>query len=286
MFRRILIITYALCFVSLVGCDKDDPVSAGREDMNMESILGKWYSLFDDPETGLKMVFYLDNRSDSTATLGIMNGPSEVSLLEINYYVEDGIYVLTAPEVDTLSQNALQIMFADEMGGFFYADEIYLSEGKLHFVEDDETFVFSKTIPTIPGGTITGSLIVTGEFGQGAAIISAYDPVQETMGGTFLSQPGLYYLQGLADGEYLTVAIYFPKEHALDWMNHDITYFPYEINETRITISGSNTVEGNDFNLDLGEGGFYKYSIKKDTEAYEITVKYFQMLKNLSIFAK
>jgi hypothetical protein len=252
----------------------------------VENIIGKWYSLFDDPETGMKMVLFLDNRSDSTATIGILNGPTEVSLMETNYYVDNGVYVFIAPEVDTSKQNALQIMIADEMGGFIYADEIYLKEGKLHFVEDEGTVVFSKTIPSISGGTITGSLTVIGEFGQGAAIICAYDPVKETIGGTFLSQPGLYYLQGLEDGEYFTLALYIPKEHALDWMDHDISDFPSEIHETTVTISGSNTVTGINFNLNLSNLGLYKYSINKDTREYKIAVKYFQMLKNLSIFTK
>ena len=288
MFRRIIIMTYALCFFLLVGCNKKDPVApvSPKEDITMENIMGKWYSLFADPEISNKMVFFLDNRSDSTATIGILNGPTEVSLLEVSYYVDNNVYVFIAPEVDTSKQNALQIMFADDMGGLIYSDEIYLAEGKLHFVEGEETFVFSKTIPPVSGGKITGSLTVTGEFGQGAAIISAYDPVKETIGVTFLSQPGLYYLQGLADGEYLTLATYIPKEHALDWMYHDPSYFPYELRETEVEISGGNTVSNINFNLNLSNVGSNKYSIKKDTREHKIAIKCFQMLKNLSIFTK
>src|SRR4030043_1147802 len=97
MSRRIIIITYALCFFSLVSCDS---VSSEKENITMENIIGKWYSLFDDSETGMKMILFLDNRSDGTAAIGILNGPTEVSLLEIDYYEEEKAYVFMAPAVD------------------------------------------------------------------------------------------------------------------------------------------------------------------------------------------
>ncbi len=220
-----------------------------------DQITGKWYSEeFSDPETGIDLVLFLDNKSDGSATVGIMNGPLEVPLLDFNYRVKDNYYVFIAVEKDPSEMNALQIWMSREMGHFVTADSIYFLDNKLYFVEGPDVYVFGRNIPDIKGGTIQGSLAVTGKFGLGSAMVAMTDRITETIGFTFLSQPGPYYVQGLDDGEYYGMAIYIPQERAYDWEYH-INDLPRETYSTSVFISGSNTVTNVNFMIDL-EGRF------------------------------
>ncbi|MBD3239419.1 MAG: hypothetical protein GF331_02450, partial [Chitinivibrionales bacterium] len=149
------------------------------------------------------MIMYATYNEDSTAEMGAVNCNTLVPLMEHRYYVESGTMVMIAPQVDTSQQNALQIMMATEMDGMVAAEEVYLMDGCLYFVETSDTYVFSKTKPTVSGGQINGTVSVTGNFGQGALMVVSVDPTSESISATFLDTPGEYCLVGLSSGDYI-----------------------------------------------------------------------------------
>jgi hypothetical protein len=145
-------------------------------------------------------------------------------------------------------------MMADAMNGIVGADRVYLQNGNLYFVEA-ETYSFSRTVPSVPGGRITGSVSVTnGTFGQGGVIVVGYEVNTGKAAGTFLSSTGPYTLWGLSNGQYVVAAVYIPKSHALDFANHDLTDFPSDVTTSPITISNNGTVSNTNFTLDLSSG--------------------------------
>ena len=135
------------------------------------------------------------------------------------------------------------------------SEHVYIQNGILYFQETAKTYAFSKTIPVVQGGTIAGALTVSnGSFGKGCVIVGAVNTATNQMAGAFLSEAGQYLLQGLADGQYITLAFYIPKDHALDYSTLSPTQFPTKTNLTPITISKSNHVSNINFNIDLSSG--------------------------------
>lgn len=239
-----------------------------------ENILGKWYLNNTDAESGLTFIFYLDNEQDS-AEVGILNGSEEVELIRFAYTINNSAYTFISPAVDTTYQNALQIYLADYMNEMLYSDNTYLQDGNLCFEEGSDVYSFTPAIPNITGGKITGSLSVSnGSFAQGMAMIVGVDVNTNAMQGTFIVHTGQYTIMGLVNGHYNIIAVYIPKKHATDFMEHNMSEFPMGIIQTPITISGGNNVTGININIDLGD-----YS--KHKKASVFPTKYSAILLNL-----
>ncbi|MBN1481152.1 hypothetical protein EH223_01685 [candidate division KSB1 bacterium] len=284
MAQKLICVIFVLVLVTFC-CKEDDPVSPKIDKITMQTIAGTWYHLHRDEDSGMAIMLFLNNRNDSTASIGVMNGAAEVSLLEIDYDVKDGEYMFIAPDVDPSTQNCLQMMFADLMGGLVYADEIYLQDSKLHFVEGEDTYAFSKNMPKVTGGKITGSLSVTGDFGQGAAIVTAADLTTGKMGAAFMSQSGAYIIQGLENGDYAIIALYIPKQYALTWMDQaTMSRLPNDIHPVPVRILNGNTVTGVNFNLTVEGSGLGKPSSRQNAELQRLAARCFEYLAKVKFF--
>jgi len=96
--------------------------------------------------------------------------------------------------------------------------------------------------------------VTNGAFGQGGVVIATVNVSTSTVAGTFLSNTGPYTVWGLSNGQYVAVAVYIPKSHALDWASHDPTEFPNEVKTSPITVANNGTVSNTDFIIDLSSG--------------------------------
>ncbi len=256
-FRRFVPFAGLALLMALVACEEEtsSPTAPTREEVTSENIVGTWYSHFSDTSSGTNMILYATYNADSTAVAGIVNCSERTPLLYHTYYVNGSDFVMIAPEVDTAQQNTLQIMMATEMEALIYHDEVYMMNGDLYFVGGEDTYVFSRTIPTVPGGGINGTVTVTGDFGQGALFVICVDPVTETRNGAFLDAPGQYCLIGLEDGTYAVAAMYIPKEHAIDFSEVadqlPTAFYGMSGTPLPVSISGGNTVTDIDISLSL-----------------------------------
>ena len=267
-----LLITGVLLMLA-VSCKKDNTESE-KVPITGENILGKWYLKMTDSESGLTFIFYIDNAQDSSE-VGILNGSEDVELIRFAYTVNNGIYSFISPPVDTMHQNALQIYLADYMGEMLYSDKVYLQDGNMCFEEGSDVYRFNPVIPNITGGKITGSLSVSnGSFAQGMAMIVAVDVNTNAAQGTFIVHTGQYTIIGLVNGQYNIMAVYIPKKHAADFLEHDVSEFPMEIIYTPIAISGGDMVTGINIDIDLGN-----YSNLKKAAVFQ--ARYAAILSNL-----
>jgi hypothetical protein len=258
----------------IIGSCNKDKTEPKKIPITSENAQGKWYLKNTDAASGMTFIFYLDNGQDS-ATIGLLNGSEEVELMKFAYSVSNDTYQFVSPPVDTTYQNALQIYLSSYMGQMLVNDNVYLQDGNLCFVEGSEVYRFTPSIPNVAGGKITGTLLISnGSFAQGMAMIVAVDVNTNATQGTFVIHPGQYSILGLVNGNYNIVAVYIPKNHASDFLQHNVSEFPKAVIQTPIAISGGNVVTGVDMNINLAN-----YSNLKKTTVF--SSKYSVIISNV-----
>jgi hypothetical protein len=265
--KKIFFITSMIILCCVFSCKKDDsPVK--DKDLTYEKLKGNWYLI--EKSNDISILMSIDFISSDTSHISFYNGPEELVLMTFIYSYSNGHLVMT-PVTGNEEQNSLQIMITSDMDFIALSDEAYLEDNKLVFVEGNETFKLTRDIPKISGGSITGDISVTGNFGRGTVMIAAIDPNTEKGGITFRNSPGKYYCQGLANGSYYVLAVYIPIEHASDYQSHELTEFPYDTYLSQISISSGKTVSG--INLDISLPVDTKSRIKKSGQINEILWK-------------
>jgi hypothetical protein len=255
----------------ILSCKKDNATVKDKE-LTYEKIKGKWYLLDKDPDA----VMSVDFISSDTCMYSIYNGPEEIQIMTLVYSFNNGHLVMTQVPV-TGGQNSLQIMAASDMDFIALSDETYLENDNLVFIESKDKYSYTREMPKVSGGSITGTISVNGNFGKGTVGVAAMDPSTEKGGLTFLMAPGKYYCQGLPNGKYVVFAIYIPVEHASDYESHEVTEFPYDTYQSQIAISNGKTVS--DINLEISLPVTTKSQIKKSGQIHEILWKKLNVLK-------
>jgi len=235
---------------ALPGCsdEEDADPASDRESITPENVLGTWYSCEPDPGTGTAVVTFAAFGTDSSARVGLLNCDQEVTLISTTYHVSDNVLAMATPEVDTARQNALQIIMASQLSGVTMDDRAYIENGNLVFMETFRKVVFTRAVPSQPGGRITGTLYFAGDFNQGAAQVVCVDTATYRGQSVFMDAPGSYCLKGLRDGTYMVVAVYIPKECAVDYPDR-LYECPSADYPDFVAVSGADTVNGIDITL-------------------------------------
>lgn len=240
---------YMILLLFIISCNKDNTVSPDSG-ISSDDLMGTWYNFYTNEVIGLYVPVFFDFTQDSAKT-GIVNEDDNVELFAFDYSINRSKLIIKPPVIDTVNHSALQLFFVANMSGYLNCKNVCLVNDSLCFSNGKEIFKFSRIIPMVSGGKISGTVSVDGDLAKGMLMVAAVDP--ETMDAKMMlsNKTGTFTLPGLNDGGYWLMGIYIPQNHALCFWEYGLGKYCRELQDTLISINDGNTVKDRYLNIEI-----------------------------------